>query len=220
MGDALAGEGVGHGIRGLAKERRLRKERRDVLEDDSRLREVGHVAYRSLDAIGETGSRSVIGRHRSTPNGFIGSVVGSPCWSSTTLTRAPDGPVPRRLRSWRKEASSPSASTSTDPSTRLRTQPVRPSALARSRTNQRNPTPCTLPRTTTCNTRSAPLVLVPAVMSHERYKSDRSDFLVLELTVRSVIDHEALLVLRSSGHQHSAPFGDLREQRFRHRWRA
>ena len=45
---------------------------------------------------------------------------------------------------------SPSPSASTEPSGRLRTHPVSPSACARWTTNQRKPTPCTRPLTVTC----------------------------------------------------------------------
>src|SRR5437763_8857355 len=68
--------------------------------------------------------------------------------SSTASTRAARGPA-RSLAAKAANCSAlPLASTSTAPSKLLRTQPLTPSISASRCTNQRNPTPCTRPRTT------------------------------------------------------------------------
>src|SRR6266436_1156601 len=67
--------------------------------------------------------------------------------SSTASTRAARGPCFSLARSDSNCSSLPEASTSTVPSSLLRTQPASPSIAASRSTNQRKPTPCTLPRT-------------------------------------------------------------------------
>src|SRR5947209_13160178 len=68
--------------------------------------------------------------------------------SSTASTRAARGPCFSLAPKDCNFSSSPEASTSTLPSSLLRTQPASPSIPASRSTNQRKPTPCTLPRTT------------------------------------------------------------------------
>src|SRR5438105_9308905 len=68
--------------------------------------------------------------------------------SSTASTRAARGPE-RSLAARAANCSAlPLARTSTAPSKLLRTHPLTPSISASRCTNQRNPTPCTRPRTT------------------------------------------------------------------------
>src|SRR5438105_15218444 len=68
--------------------------------------------------------------------------------SSTASTRAARGPARSLAASAANCSALPLASTSTAPSKLLRTQPLTPSISASRCTNQRNPTPCTRPRTT------------------------------------------------------------------------
>src|SRR5205085_10253490 len=69
--------------------------------------------------------------------------------SSTSSTRAARGPSRKRERKPASWSRLPMANTSTLPSGLLRTQPAMPSTCASCSTNQRKPTPCTRPRTTT-----------------------------------------------------------------------
>src|SRR5712691_10150624 len=66
---------------------------------------------------------------------------------STAATRAPGGPRRSASSSRARLSRLPSASTSTDPSGRLRARPRSPRRSASRHTNQRNPTPCTVPCT-------------------------------------------------------------------------
>src|SRR5581483_4351414 len=67
--------------------------------------------------------------------------------TSTRATAAPRGPSRQRRASDSTASGSPSTTTSTVPSGRLRTQPPSPRARAARSTKTRKPTPCTRPWT-------------------------------------------------------------------------
>src|SRR5262249_3559236 len=134
-----APERIGHRAHGGVEGVRRREERRDVAEEDPRRREVGHVA----DERAEVGQR---GRHRLTSNAESPSAAASS--TTTWSTREPEGPRESRARYSPTAFSSPSATVSTVPSARLRTQPKTPRDRALRSANQRKPTPWTRPWTT------------------------------------------------------------------------
>ena len=81
-------------------------------------------------------------------HGMDGGAGGSVSLTCTSSTRARDGPRHSAASNRATLSDSPSATASTRPSDRFRTQPPRPSRVAASTVNQRKPTPCTRPATT------------------------------------------------------------------------
>ncbi len=138
------------------EERCVQEDRRDVLENDSGTRKVGHVPDRSTERrlemrVDQEFVRLPSIRHQ---RAAISNGAGSISADDSALTRssatlAPSGP---RLSSTRKGSISPgSASTriSTLPSGSFRTHPGSASERAARRVNHRKPTPCTTPVTRT-----------------------------------------------------------------------
>lgn len=68
---------------------------------------------------------------------------------SSEVTDAPRGPWPSQRSIRSTSCSAPEISVSTEPSSRLRTQPCTPRRAASARAENRKPTPCTRPCTTT-----------------------------------------------------------------------
>src|SRR5262249_45789011 len=75
------------------------------------------------------------------------AAIGSTTSTSTPTTRAPGGPLRSQTTRRSTAVASPSASTSTEPSSSFLTHPTSPSADAVIRVYARNDTPCTRPRT-------------------------------------------------------------------------
>src|SRR5581483_2459960 len=126
-----------HAVEGRPKADRILQERRDVVEEDARLREIGDVPDAPLQVVHvEPGHRMLnpVVRH-----------VGGASSTRMSVTCACGGPCPI-FRSNRSTASaSPSAKISTRPSGRFRTHPCSPSRAAASSAKNRKPTPWTRP---------------------------------------------------------------------------
>src|SRR6185312_13492521 len=99
------------------------------------------------------------------------SPVGSRSATSTVATFAYRGPDSSQLSSCATVASAPSASTSTRPSRRLRTNPLSPSRSACTRVFMRKPTPCTSPLTR---------ARLRTTVMQQRYADSRPQTLALE----------------------------------------
>src|SRR6202035_3778538 len=95
--------------------------------------------------------------HPPTPNGARSPLKGIQL-TRTSSTRAIRGPARSASRNRSSEDASPSASTFTAPSYRLRTSPSRPSRRARDWAKYRNPTPWTSPKISALRRRRCGLV--------------------------------------------------------------
>ena len=103
---------------------RVLQQRRDVLEDDARLREIGHVADRLRAAMRERGPPAAHGRS-SDVEALLAARAGR---RRARRRRPPRTPGPRAgaPRTSRARSSGASATTSTVPSGRLRAKPATP----------------------------------------------------------------------------------------------
>src|SRR6185503_3762759 len=126
----------GHGVNRQLKTGPALQERRHVVEQDARLRKVRHMSNLLLERFHHTSRpcRYLTVKLPPRPYG-VSSLV------STTSTRAIAGPRASFNAKRSRASASPSASTSTRPSGRFRTQPDIPSTSAASWVKYRNPTP-------------------------------------------------------------------------------
>src|SRR5438128_6324674 len=91
---------------------------------------------------------------------------GSSQLTSTSSTRAPDGPRRHQATIDSTRSRGPSKTAVTDPSRSLHTQPARPRDDARALVSERKNTPCTYPLTRT----DALLVSVVPLLADERHE--------------------------------------------------
>src|SRR6478609_462933 len=124
----------------------------------------------------------------------------SPGISTTSVTPAPVGPTSSARRNRSNEDACPPAATSTSPLERFVTHPLTPSRRASSRTNQRNPTPCTRPLMRTWS--RCTLLLLPSLRAVQRHESHGRHIARLDRRATASHELERLLLLRADGHQH------------------
>src|SRR5690606_31682023 len=152
---SFSGEWLGHRAQRFAEQRRVQKDRRDVLENYPLPGEVGDVPDRTaqlrlelVEGEPRIGARSVHRHSRLAISNGIGSRSAEASASRlTSATAAPSGPLRSSSTSRSTAPSLPSTRTSTLPSASFLTHPASSSRRAARMVNHLKPTPCTTPVT-------------------------------------------------------------------------